>query len=265
MDSQAAVPESHGSQDILERHQAEQDLGERFSRRLKVEDVDLDHGFDSMILVRNRILCLAGDLQGKEVLDLGCGLGRLSVSVARRGAGVTALDISDGMLEFAAHLAAKYDVSDRVRTVRGEGERLPFPDASFDLVVGSGILHHLVLDMALPEIQRVLKPGGKAIFEEPLGHNPFLNLFRRFTPDQRSAFEKPFRMADVDRMGRHFSEMRHEEHYLLTIPLFWIKKYMPLNWGRTLITACAAMDRALVRALPPLRKHCWVTIISLKK
>ena len=65
-------------------------------------------------------------------------------------------------------------------------EVLEFPDASFDLVFGVAILHHLDLDTACAEFLRVLRPSGTAVFLEPLGHNPFINLVRWATPAART-------------------------------------------------------------------------------
>lgn len=82
-------------------------MGEKFSRQLRVEDIDLDRGFDSMKLMRERMLALLGDVRGLQVLDVGCGLGRLSVTLARRGAVVTAGDIAEGMLDQTRRLSEK--------------------------------------------------------------------------------------------------------------------------------------------------------------
>ena len=78
--------------------------------------------------------------------------------------------------------------------------RLDFPDATFDLVIGYGILHHLDADVALSEIRRVLKPGGRVLLQEPLADHPLLRLFRRFTPDARTEDEAPFSGAEVRRL-----------------------------------------------------------------
>ena len=56
-------------------------------------------------------------------------------------------------------------------------ESLQFPDNTFDLIFGTGILHHLDLGRAYAEMSRVLRPGGHAVFFEPMGHNPILNAF----------------------------------------------------------------------------------------
>src|SRR3546814_16824046 len=78
-------------------------------------------------------------------------------------------------------------------------EAMTFPDDSFDLVFGSGIIHHLDIDRAFGEIARVLRPGGRAVFIEPLGLNPAIELYLRFTPSARTPDEPPPPRTDFTR------------------------------------------------------------------
>lgn len=95
---------------------------------------------------------------GERVLDAGCGEGVLSWYLAERGADVTAMDISQPNLENAKKFLEKKGVADRVTLVQGDAEALPFPDASFDVVVSSHVLEHLPdFDKGLSEIRRVAK------------------------------------------------------------------------------------------------------------
>jgi SAM-dependent methyltransferase len=94
---------------------------------------------------------------------------------------------------------------------------LPFPDRTFDAVLGKQILHHLDLRVAVPEIARVLRPGGRAVFLEPLIHNPLLEGYRRLTPHLRSPTERALSMDDIAWMGSHFRSYRHREFILFAI------------------------------------------------
>ena len=96
-------------------------------------------------------------------------------------------------------------------------EELTFPDESFDVVIGNGILHHLDLDRALSGIERVLKPGGWAAFREPLGHNPFVNAYRKLTPNQRTDDEHPLLVGDLRTIERYFPGSEHEYFNLLDL------------------------------------------------
>src|SRR5207248_6279307 len=138
------------------------------------------------------------DVRGQRVLDYGCGHGMAAVVLARRGARVTAFDLSPGYLEEAAARARANGVV--VLPVQADGERLPFADGAFDRVWGNAVLHHLDLRTAAREVFRVLRPGGFAVFCEPWGDNPLLNLARRHLPypgKERTPDERPLCSRDA--------------------------------------------------------------------
>jgi SAM-dependent methyltransferase len=98
-------------------------------------------------------------------LEIGAGTGYFTLNLLRAGviAEAVATDISPGMLETLSDSANRLGLE--VRAVRCEADRLPFPDESFDLVLGHAVLHHLPdLDAAFAEFGRVLKPGGTVAF-----------------------------------------------------------------------------------------------------
>ncbi|MDH7516107.1 MAG: class I SAM-dependent methyltransferase, partial [Bacteroidota bacterium] len=136
-----------------------------------------------------------------------------------------------------------------------------FPDEAFDLVCGSAILHHLDLGNALPELRRVLKPGGSAVFFEPLGTNPFINFFRRLTPRYRVAGEHPLRRGDLERIRAVFPRA-HFTHFhflsLLAVPF----RRMP--WFRSVHGFLERVDRALF-CFAPLKRFAWVVVITAEK
>src|SRR5438270_286729 len=100
-----------------------------------------------------------------------------AVVLARRGARVTALDLSPGYLAEAAARARANRAS--VSPVQGDAERLPFAEGAFDRVWGNAILHHLDVGTAGRELWRILRPGGRAVLCEPWGNNPLLRWARR--------------------------------------------------------------------------------------
>jgi ubiquinone/menaquinone biosynthesis C-methylase UbiE len=108
----------------------------------------------------------------ERALEIGAGTGYFSLNLlsAGRVASVTATDIAPGMLRALEANAAELGLE--VETVTTDAERLPFEDASFDLVLGHAVLHHIPdLDRAVGEFHRVLKPGGTVAFcGEPSAH-----------------------------------------------------------------------------------------------
>jgi len=101
-------------------------------------------------------------LAGQKVLDLGCGSGVLSCRLARHGAIVTAVDITEQGTRLAHRNAELQGVA--VEVVRSDAECLTFADASFDFVLAWGVLHHSrSTEFALAEVARVLRPGGRGL------------------------------------------------------------------------------------------------------
>jgi SAM-dependent methyltransferase len=142
-----------------------------------------------------------GHVAGRRVLDLGCGHGMAAVILARRGAMVSACDLSPGYVAEAQQRATANEAI--IDFTVAAGERLPFASESFDAIWGHAILHHLDLPVALPEIRRVLKPGGVAVFCEPWNGNPlirWLRHWRRHSDDERSLTS-----SDIALIRNHFN------------------------------------------------------------
>jgi ubiquinone/menaquinone biosynthesis C-methylase UbiE len=130
--------------------------------------------------IREHLVEIAAAAPGERVLDVGCGTGRLAIDLAARvGAGaVHGIDPSPEMIAVAKRNAVK--AAARVDFQVAVVEALPFPDASFDLVTSSLMLHHLPGDLkrkGLAEVRRVLRPGGRFVAVDfasrshsPLGH-----------------------------------------------------------------------------------------------
>ena len=104
------------------------------------------------------------EVRGKAVLDAGCGTGIFSIIFARNGAGrVTGIDISPGSLGTAEGLKEKFGLGN-ARFEKQNMLRLPYPDASFDIVWAWGTVHHTTDPLgAVTELMRVLKPGGSIL------------------------------------------------------------------------------------------------------
>src|SRR5438045_6343084 len=100
---------------------------------------------------------------GKRLLEVGCGMGTDLLQFARGGAICTGIDLTPRSVEVSSLHFGLYDL--RADFVLGDGERLPFGDASFDVVYSNGVLHHTPdTARALQEAQRVLRPGGALYF-----------------------------------------------------------------------------------------------------
>lgn len=223
---------------------------------------------------------LLGDLYGKKILDLGCGLGEASVYFALKGGSVAALDIAPAMLTCVERLAKKYKVEERIQVFEAPAEKIPFAAESFDLVFGGNVLHHVDIPKASREIKRVLKKGGKAVFIEPLGYNPVIQVYRMMAGDIRTKMEKPFYFKDIEILGRDFRGVKHIEHQFLTTLIFvWFflgERLSPSKvryWKRiidksekyaTAFRILFKIDKVVLK-IPHLNKMCWSTVIQLCK
>ena len=109
---------------------------------------------------RPAMLSLAGEVDGRRILDVGCGSGPLSAALRDRGAIMTGFDLSTAMIELARRrLGEEADL-----TVADLAKPLPYADAAFDDVVASLVLHYLEdWTEPLAELRRVLKAGGRLI------------------------------------------------------------------------------------------------------
>ena len=150
----------------------------------------------------------------QRVLEYGCGKGKRAFELAGHGAAVVGIDISAEGIRQATARARTEGLEDRLTFAVMNAERLEFPDDHFDIVCGNSILHHLNLDSACHELVRVLKPEGRAVFREPLGHNLLINLYRKLTPKMRTEDEHPLLTRDLETLAGYFQEA-HIHYYAL--------------------------------------------------
>lgn len=200
-----------------------------------------------------------GELRGQHVLDYGCGHGMAAVVLARRGARVTAFDLSPAYLDEARSRARANGVG--VTFVQADGSRLPFADGSFDGVWGNAVLHHLDVGVAARELARVLRPGGVAVFCEPWGENCFLHWAR-----QRLPYPGKDRTPDEQPLGR-----RHLDLLRKVFPRVEIRGYQLLAMARRvlgpgpLVAGLERCDAMLLARVPALERYCRYVVLTLRR
>ena len=192
-----------------------------------------------------RAQLLARDLApGMTVLEVGCGTGHFSRHLALERASITAVDLSPDLIEAARMSSAVGNLHFAVE----DAHALTFGDAAFACVVGSSVLHHLDIELALPEIYRVLKPNGFIRFVEPNMLNPQIAIQKNVpavarwlgdSPDETAFFRWSLRRR-LKRTG--FREVRVE-------PFDFLHPALPAGW----IPAARKLGDVLER-LPVLRE-----------
>jgi SAM-dependent methyltransferase len=170
---------------------------------------------------------------GTRLLDLGCGAGRHAFEAARRGARVVALDMDRKELEQVTAIAAAMDEAGEIpdggsiQASSGDATAMPFPDASFDIVIAAEVMEHIPADQAaMNEVARVLRPGGIAAVTVPAWlpericwllsddyHNTPGGHVRIFT---RPELETKLARAGLTVGGHHHAHALHS-------PYWWLK------------------------------------------
>lgn len=263
--------------DIFEK---ERKFHDQWAAIIDVEGIKVQDYFEACTAPENRfILRHLGEIAGKKLLDLGCGAGENSVYFATKGAHCMATDYSPGMVEVALQLANKNGV--KVAGQVANAMALDFPDNSFDIVYASNLLHHLPEPKAcIKEMHRVLKPGGKACFWDPLKHNPVINVYRRMATEVRTEDETPLDINIVKFIQSQFSVTKYDAFWLATLWIFLrfylIEKVNPNEeryWKKIILEQerlkpgykrLEKVDR-LLKKLPLMRRMAWnLAVVATK-
>jgi ubiquinone/menaquinone biosynthesis C-methylase UbiE len=195
-----------------------------------------------------------------RVLEIGCGMGEMAMRLARQAAHVDAIDLSKTRVAAALHRAASMKLANIDFHVMN-AETLAFNDNEFDLVCGQAILHHLDMRRAFSEVARVLKPSGYAVFVEPLGHNPVINLYRRLTPRLRTPDEHPLRLHDLAVAESYFE---HIDARFFHLTSFAAVPFAGFPWVDRLVDRLDALDRRLLGEGRFAARFAWRAVINLR-
>lgn len=209
-----------------------------------------------------------GNSYDKRILFYGCGASfRTARELAEQRARVYLIDISTKSVEYLSCETKKRRLSKQLFPIAMDCEELGFGDGTFDVVYGRAILHHLNLNEALKEIRRVLKPHGIAVFLEPLGMNPLINLYRKLTPNRRTPYERPLDCQDFRIIGgAGFSAFKHNEFTFVCNFGIFLNSVIKLPERLSLsYEALRQVDDFVLCKFPYLRKFCWNTVLVLTK
>lgn len=196
-----------------------------------------------------------------DVLEYGCAEGGLSLSglkLPEVACSLVGIDISDVAIETATQHALEAGYGN-ARFIAMDAEAMTFEARSFDLVFGRGIIHHLDLDRCYAEIARVLRPGGQAIFYEPLGHNALINAYRNATPDLRTPDEHPIVMPDIALARSYFRNVDVEYFGLASVG----SAMMPSVLREPAYQIGKALDAVLLR-VPGIGRFAWYALMTLR-
>lgn len=201
------------------------------------------------------------DCQARRVLEYGCGTGSHALFLTRLGAKVTGIDISDVAVQKARE-NAEANSAEGVRFEVMDAESLDFQDATFDLICGTAILHHLELEKAFSELARTVKPTGKCVFLEPLGHNLLINIYRKRTPELRTPDEHPLLMKDFKLARKYFGKVKLHCFHLCSL---FAVPFRSMRVFGGLLRCLDGVDAALFRTIPFMKRYAWATVVVLSE
>ncbi len=215
--------------------------------------------------VHDYAISLLGNVRGKTLVELGCGGGEHAIQFAEQGAQVYASDLSPEMVQTARERARDRGMQDLLHVEQMAAEHLRYPEGFADCVFGGAILHHTELALSRREVQRVLRPGGTAVFIETLGHNPLISLFRRLTPGHRTPTEKPLRFSDIRYFAEPFAALVHKEFYLAALVSLAMLPLQNSALFWSTMRPLARLDEFLFRICPAAGRYAWVTVLRVVK
>jgi len=211
------------------------------------------------IFPREYYFHLLNPLQGKDVMEIASGNGIDACIAAHNGAHVHAYDISSnatGMVERRAELTG---VRDRVTTQVTGVFSEAFAGQTFDAIMGYAALHHIPLEGMAEQVHARLKPGGVAVFAEPVINSRWLYALRKCVPyyiDDPTEDEVPLNDTDIRALAEPFDRL--QVRYFQVTSRVW--RIWAHNWA--LAKGLHQLDHLLLK-LPGVRKLATVAVFGL--
>jgi ubiquinone/menaquinone biosynthesis C-methylase UbiE len=175
---------------------------------------------------------LVEDFQDKNVLEIGSYTWAVWFNENTKPKKLTCINISEAELESGKSLADGKPF--KVDHILMDANNLTFEDQTFDVVFGGAILHHLDIEKTMSHIHRVLKPGGKIVFLEPLNMNPLYKIYRKLNPKERTPDEHALVSSDFKIIKKRFTFNHYFFDFFsvitgfISLKIFGDKKYG--NW-----------------------------------
>lgn len=259
----------------------EKHLSDDWAKSVDVHTIDVPYMNESPTIPEMRYIIRAlGDIRGKRIIDLGCGLGETSVYFALKGARVTAVDLSPEMLKVVDRLSKRYHV--RVRKTLASVEHLSLKkNEKFDVVYAGNLFHHVNIPRTMQSILPHMHKDSVLVCWDPVRYNPIINIYRKIAVNVRSPNERPVGFSEIRYLRQLFHESTVSWYWFSSLFIFiymyvierrnpnteryWktvIKEGRKWSW---LYLPLSAFDRIILTLLPFLRPLCWNVILVLQK
>ena len=199
----------------------------------------------------------------KRVLDYCCGNGGTTLFLAGHGAQAIGIDISNTSIRNAKKESINKRLAKDATFFVMDAENLDFKDNYFNLIVCNGVLHHLDVKKAYPELARVLKPDGSIICDEPLAYNPIFQLYRKMTPHLRTKWEMEHILSkrEIELAKKYFKKSEIEFFHLATLLAVPFRKLPGFNF---ILKFLEIIDSLLLK-IPFIKWLSWQVVFILSK
>jgi len=180
-----------------------------------------------------------------KILDFCCGTGNFSIFPALEGHEVYGIDISKKSIELAKEKIKLFNLN-KCNFYCMDSESTNFEENFFDLILCYNSLTYLDLPIALKDLKRVLKPNGKLIIMDSLGHNVFYNFnrkinFSRWGKNLQSEF-KLMKMSDIVIFEKYFSKSEIKYFGFLCSILYFLNIKLKIDIHRSISAMCIRFD-----------------------
>lgn len=204
-------------------------------------------------------------VNSKKILDVGCGrgIGRAKTFISNN-CDYTGIDISEESIFHNIEEASMLNIKADFR-VEDANTLSSLKGNMYDLIILTGTLHHLDIKVFMKNVKEITSSnGGKVIMNEPMGTNPFINLFRFLTPKLRSPDEHPLNFDDFKLIKKYFKNSIFELHTItsiLSIPFALIPSKRVKKFGQKLSILLGKFD-TLISKLPLIKRLSWIVLIT---
>ena len=203
---------------------------------------------------------LKNHIKNKDVLEYGCGIGIVTEKIINyEPKNISGIDISDQSISIAKKRSKELNLNIQYQVQNCEETTLS--SKSFDVIYGSGILHHLDLKKSIRELNRLLKVNGSLVFMEPLGTNPLINLYRKLTPKSRTIDEHPLTNKDFDFIKNTLGEINIRYYGFMSLVFFTFYR----NSKKSIIFKLSTILDNWIFKIKFLRFLAWSVLIIAKK
>ena len=218
--------------------------------------------YETNIKVRNYISnWIEKEVRNKVVVDLACGSGEVTKIICQNsptlviGTELAPLTVKTNREKFATYFKNVYFILD-------DAEKSELPSNFADIIICSGMLHHVDLEKAISEIKRILKPNGKMFAIEALKHNPVFNWYRKSTPQSRTHWEAAHILGinDAKYISKHLQLKKIKYWQLFSI----LAIFFPKKIRNFFLKIFNSIDSVILR-IPYIQLMAWIFTLEYQK